>query len=90
MALGGRRLMMVNNNQNLLAGRVVGGMLDRRRAGRGEHVGGCHNIVWGIEWSGKKINMKNTTALNGRRLIILHTTTNQKQAAATEGSMKGR
>ena len=29
-------------------------------------------------------------AIDGRRLKILHTTTNQKQAAATEGIMKGR
>ncbi len=29
-------------------------------------------------------------AIDSRRLKILHTTTNQKQAAATEGTMKGR
>jgi hypothetical protein len=29
-------------------------------------------------------------AIDGRRLKILHTTTNQKQVAATEGTMKGR
>jgi hypothetical protein len=29
-------------------------------------------------------------AIDGRRSNILHTTTNQKQAAATEGTMKGR
>ena len=28
--------------------------------------------------------------VDGRQLKILHTTTNQKQAAATEGTMKGR
>ena len=28
--------------------------------------------------------------VDGRRLKILHTTTNQKQAAATEGTKKGR
>ncbi len=28
-------------------------------------------------------------AIDGRRLNILHTTTNQKQAAAMEGTMKG-
>jgi hypothetical protein len=38
----------------------------------------------------KKSKKKYTMALNGRRLIIFHTTTNQKQAAETEGSMKGR
>jgi hypothetical protein len=29
-------------------------------------------------------------AIDGRRLKILHTTTNQKQAAVMEGTMKGR
>jgi hypothetical protein len=29
-------------------------------------------------------------AIDDRRLKILHTTTNQKQATATEGTMKGR
>ena len=29
-------------------------------------------------------------AIDGRRLKILHVTTNQKQAAALEGTMKGR
>jgi hypothetical protein len=29
-------------------------------------------------------------AIDGHRLKILHTTTNQKQAAATEGTMKVR
>jgi hypothetical protein len=29
-------------------------------------------------------------AIDGHRLKILHTTTNQKQAAAMEGTMKGR
>ncbi len=29
-------------------------------------------------------------AIDGRRLKILHTTTNQKRAAAMEGTMKGR
>jgi len=28
--------------------------------------------------------------VDGRQLKILHTTTNRKQAAATEGTMKGR
>ncbi len=34
--------------------------------------------------------MKYTTALDSRRSTMAHTTTNQKQAAATEGSMEGR
>jgi len=35
-------------------------------------------------------NIKYTAALNGRRLMILNATTNQKLAAATEDSMQGR
>jgi hypothetical protein len=38
----------------------------------------------------KNRNKKYIMALDGRRLKILHTTTNQKQAAATEGTMKER
>ncbi len=38
----------------------------------------------------KKREMGWALAIDGRRLNILHTTTNQKQAAATEGTMKGR
>ena len=34
--------------------------------------------------------MKYITALDSRRSTTAHTTTNQKQAAATEGSMEGR
>ncbi len=33
--------------------------------------------------------MGGALAIDGCRLIILHTTTNQKQAAGTEGSMNG-
>ncbi len=84
--------MMANNNQpaSEWSGRgdvraESGGALGRERA-RGAPY---HRMGHRKEWQ-KKFNMKNTTALNGRRLIILHTTTNQKQVAATEGSMKGR
>ena len=38
----------------------------------------------------KIYNIKYTAALNGRRSMILNATTNQKLAAATEGSMEGR
>ncbi len=38
----------------------------------------------------KNKNKKYIMALDGRRLMIYYTTTNQKQAAATEGTMKGR
>ena len=38
----------------------------------------------------KENNIRYTTALNGRRLMIFNATTNQKLVAATEGSMEGR
>ena len=57
----------------------------------GERVGGHRPIVWGGELSDEKIyNIKYTAALNGRRSMMVNTTTNQKLAAATKGSMEGR
>ncbi len=54
-------------------------------------MGRHRSIVWGVKLSDKKyIYMKYTTALYNRRSTTAHTTTNQKQAAATEGSMEGR
>ncbi len=54
-------------------------------------MGGHHPIVWGGELRDEKIyNIKYTAALNGRRSMIINTTTNQKLAAATKGSMEGR
>jgi hypothetical protein len=38
----------------------------------------------------KIYNIKYTTALNGRWLMILNATTNQKLVAMTKGSMEGR
>ena len=38
----------------------------------------------------KQQKIKYTMALNGRRLMILNATTNQKQVGAMEGSMEGR
>ncbi len=48
-------------------------------------------IVWGVELSDEQEKYtKYTTALNGRWLMILNATTNQKLVAAMEGSMEGR
>ncbi len=70
---------------------TVRGVLDRRRDWGGMSGGCCPN-VWGVEWRQmtKKREMGWALALDGCRLNILHTTTNQKQAAVTEGTMKGR
>jgi hypothetical protein len=38
----------------------------------------------------KEKYIKYTTALNGRRSMIINATTNQKLVVATEGSMEGR
>jgi hypothetical protein len=64
--------------------------LERRRD-RGGTCGGRCPIVWGVEWSGKKLKkLKYIVALDGRQLMIYYATTNQKQAFATEGGMKER
>jgi hypothetical protein len=52
-------------------------------------VGGHHPIIWGSKSNNKKINnIKYIVALEGRWLIILHTTTNQKQMLAMGESME--
>ena len=54
-------------------------------------VGGVLEWVWGVKLSNEKENnIKYTTALNGRRSMILNATTNQKFAAEMEDSMEGR
>ena len=54
-------------------------------------AGGHCPIVWGVDLSDKKNNLlKYMVALDGHRSTMHHTTTNQKQAAATEGTMEGR
>ncbi len=68
------------------------GALERGRDWGGM-CGGCCPIVWGVKWrQSDKQNreMGSTLAIDDHQLNILHTTTNQKQAATTEGSMKGR
>ncbi len=53
--------------------------------------GGHCPIVLGEECNNKKENnIKYIVGLDGRQLTTTHTTTNQKQVAATEGSMEGR
>jgi hypothetical protein len=54
-------------------------------------MGRHSSIVWAVELSNKKyINIKYTTALDSHRSTMARTTTNQKQAATTEGSVEGR
>ena len=56
----------------------------------GERVGGRHNIIWGIEWSGEKNQYEKHHGIKWPPIDHFHSTTNQKQAAAMEGSMKVR
>ena len=59
-------------------------MLDKER------VGGHRPIVWGIELSDEKeTNIKYIAALNGRHLMILNATTNQKQVVAMKRVWRG-
>ena len=69
---------------------AVGGVLERRRAGRGAR-GGTPSYRVGRQIDQQKIyNIKYTAALNGHRSMVLNATANQKLAAVTEGSMEGR
>jgi len=68
----------------------VRGALERRRATGAERVGDVVPLFGASNGAAKNRNKKYIVALDGRRLTIYYTTTNQKQAAATEGTMKGR
>ena len=64
-----------------------------RRGGAtiGERVGARHSTNLGGDLDNEKyIYIQYTLALDGRRLIILHTTTNQKQADAVNKSRERR
>ena len=55
-----------------------------------ECTGKCCPVVWEIKWSNIKIiKIQYMVAFMGCQLANRNTTTNQKQAAATEGSMEG-
>ena len=89
MALDGRRLMGGHNNQPKVVVDGEGGVGEEKRPGR--NVWGTLSHCLGRRMERQKIEIKKyIVALDGRRLTIYYTTTNQKQAAATEGTMKGR
>ena len=57
----------------------------------GERGGVRRPIVWGGEWNDEKNNnQKYIVAFCGLQAMFFNTTTNQKRAAAMEGSMEGR
>jgi len=87
LALGGRRFANRHNNQPNVGsdggGDIVEGAQPRRNV-----CGGCFGCVWGGELSGKnKQKLKYDEALNGRKTTNENTTTNQKKAAAMEGTI---
>ena len=89
LALDGRRLMGGHNNQPKVVVDGEGGVGEEKRPGR--NVWGTLSHCLGCRMERQKIEIKKyIVALDGRRLTIYYTTTNQKQAAATEGTMKGR
>ena len=93
LALDGRRLMGGHNNQPKVVVDGEGGVGEETRPGPGRNVWGSlsHCLGRRMEASDEKNReMGWALGVDGRRLKILHTTTNQKQAAATEGTMKGR
>jgi hypothetical protein len=78
-----------HNNQPKTGGRDGGDY-----GGEARRVGGVGKrrpIVWGGEWNDTKIkNIKYIVALIGPQSANQYTTINQKQAAATEGTMEVR
>ena len=85
MALGGRRFVNRHNNQPKIGGSVRGD--DRGEAGGGGERGGYAVQSFGAV---NRTMKKNIVAFGGLQAMIFNTTTNQKQASATEGTMEGR
>ncbi len=88
LALGGHRLDVKRNNQPKFGvsgeGIIIEEMRSWRNVWRGRRI-----IVWGWQIEQQKIKKWNTLLpLDGQWLTTAHTTTNQKQASATEGSME--
>ena len=55
-----------------------------------ERVGKRCPVVWDVKWSNAKIiKIQYMVAFIGRQSANQNTTTNQKQATTTEGSMEG-
>jgi hypothetical protein len=74
---------------NQLLVEAEGEMFDWRQVGR-DCMGGYHPIVWGNKWNDKKINkITYIVVLDGCRLMILHTTINQKTRAQRKQAWRG-
>ena len=91
LALDGRRLMGGHNSQPKVVINGEGGVREEMRPGR--NVWGSLSYCLGRRMEArdeKNREMGWALGIDGRRLNILHTTTNRKQATKTEGTMKGR
>jgi hypothetical protein len=88
LALDGRRLMGGHNNQPKVF--LDGGGGIRKETQPGQNVWGTLSHCLGRQMEQQKREMGGALAIDGRQSNILHTRTNQKQAAATEGSMEGK
>ena len=85
LALDGRLLIEGHNNQ-IFVGVDVGGNVGEERRLWWNVWGGCCLFAPGVE---SKRN-KNSKIKSGLKMMNLHTTTNQKQSAATEWTTEGR
>ena len=87
VALGGRRVVNRHNNQPKFGSDGRGDIGEGARPRRNLCLG-CFGCVWGGELSGKnKQKLKYDEALNGRKTTNENATTNQKKAAAMEGTI---
>ncbi len=90
LALDGHHLTGGHNNQPKVVVNGEGGVREETRLGRNVWGALSHCLGRQMEASNEKNREIGwALAIDGRRLKNLHTTTNQKQAAATEGTMKG-
>ena len=91
LALDGRRLMGGHNTQPKVIVNGEGGIREETQSGHNVWGSLSHCLGRQMEASDEKNReMGWALGIDGRRLNILHTTTNQKQAAAMEGTMEGR
>jgi hypothetical protein len=89
LALGGRRLMMQCNNRPKVGSSSRWYVIAERVGGGARGGTPSNRLGWRIERQKKK-KTKYNTALHGHQSMNFYTTTNQKQAAATERTTEGR
>jgi hypothetical protein len=88
LALGGHHSDVKRDNQPKVSVSSEGIIIEETQSWQNVWDG-RHIILWGWQIKWQKIKKRNTLLpLDGRRLTTAHTTTNQKQASAAEGSME--